>query len=140
MIVIAVGIGVTVFGFATNGFNLYGNSFQNLFSNSSSQIAEDVVIEQIAFINTGSASTSGVTIYILNAGASPSTISALYIQNATESSFVGQFTGSPLPVTINSGIIQTVKILGFVPDHGIVYGFTLATSIGNTVLYNAKYN
>lgn len=140
MIVIAVGIGVTVFGFATNGFNLYGSSFQSLFSNSSSQIAEDVVIEQVAFINTGSASTSGVTIYVLNAGGNPSTISALYVQNVTTSTFVAQFTGSPLPVTINSGIIQTVKILGFLPDHGNVYGFTLATSIGNTVLYNAKYN
>jgi hypothetical protein len=139
MIVIAVGISVTVFGFATNGFNLYGNSFQSLFSNSSNQIAEDVVIEQVAFI-TGISSTSGVTIFILNAGGNPSTISALYVQNLTSSSFVGQFTGSPLPVTINSGIIQSVKILGFLPDHGSVYGFTLATSIGNTVLYNAKYN
>lgn len=140
MIVIAVGIGATVFGFATNGFSTYGNSFQSLFSNSANQIAEDVVIEQVAFINTGVPSTSGVTIYILNAGTNPSTISALYVQNVTSSSFVGQFTGSPLPVTINSEIIQSVKILGFLPDHGVVYGFTLATSIGNTVLYNAKYN
>jgi uncharacterized protein (UPF0333 family) len=137
MIVIAVGIGVTVFGFATNGFDLYGNSFQSLFSNSSYHIAEDVVIEQVAFINTGTPSTSGVTVYILYCGGNPSTISALYVQNVTTSTFVAQFTGSPLPVTISSGIIQSVKILGFLPDHGNVYGFTLATSIENTVLYNA---
>ncbi len=140
MIVIAVGIGVTVFAFATNGFNLYSNSFQSLFSNSANQIAEEVVIEQVAFINTGVASTSGVTIYVLNSGGNPSTISALYVQNVTTSTFVGAFTGSPLPVTIYSGAIQSVKILGFIPDHGTVYGFNLATSIGNTVLYNAKYN
>jgi hypothetical protein len=140
MIVIAVGIGVTVFGFATNGFDIYGNNFQSLFSNSSGQIAEDIVIEQVAFINTGVASTSGVTIYVLNAGGNPSIISALYVQNVTASTFVGQFTQSPLPVTVNSGIIQSFKILGFLPDHGMVYGFTLATSLGNTVLYNAKYN
>jgi hypothetical protein len=140
MIVIAVGISVTVFAFASNGFNVYGNSFQNLFASSSNQITEDVVVEQVVFINTGTSSTSGVTIYVLNAGGSSSTISALYVENVTSSSFVGQFAGSPLPVTINSGVIQSIKILGFLPDHGNVYGFTLATSLGNRVLYNAKYN
>ncbi len=140
MLVIAVGIGVTVLGFATNGFDTYGNSFQNLFSSSSNQITENVVIEEAILTSTGVASTSGVTLYILNAGTSASTISALYVQNLTVNSFVGSFTSSPLPVTISAGTIQSVKILGFIPDHGCTYGLTLATSLGNTVIYDAKYN
>ncbi|MGI0091944.1 MAG: archaellin/type IV pilin N-terminal domain-containing protein [Nitrososphaerales archaeon] len=140
MIVIVVGLGATVFAFATSGFSSFGNSFYNLFQSSSNQIAEDVVIEQVAFTNTGMPSTSGITLYVMNAGVSPSTIEAVYVQNVTATVFVKQFIGSPLPVSINSGVVQSIVIAGFVPDHGTVYAITIATAFGNTVAYDARYN
>ena len=44
MIVIVVSVGATLFAFASNGFGTLSNDFQNLFSNSSNQIVEDVVM------------------------------------------------------------------------------------------------
>jgi len=140
MIIIVVSLGATVFAFATGGFTAFGNSFENLFSNSSSKIAENVVIQQVTFTNTRIASTSGFTLFVLNAGISPTTIQTVYVQNVTANTFTKQFTTSPLPVTINSGILQTIIITGMVPDHGFVYGITIVTILGNTVTYDAKYN
>lgn len=140
MLIIVVSLGATVFAFATNGFGAFGNSFSSLFSNSSSQVQENVVIQQVAFTNTGTPSTSGITLYVLNAGTNPATIEAVYVQNATSNTFVNQFTSSPLPVSINSQVVQHITITGFVPDHGRTYTLTIATSYGNTVAYSAKYN
>ena len=140
MLIIVVSLGATVFAFATGGFTTFGNSFQSLFSNSSNQISEDVVIQQVTFTNTGNPSTSGFTLYVMNAGTNPSIIGAVYVQNVTANTFVKQFTGTPLPVSINSGVLKSIVITGMVPHHGFVYGFTIATTLGNTVTYNAKYN
>jgi hypothetical protein len=139
MVLIVVSLGATVFAFATNAFGNYGNSFANLFSNSAYQVGEDVVIEQVAFTNTGVSSTSGLTVYVMNVGTNPSTIEAVYVQNITANLFVKQFTSSPLPVSMNSGSVQPISITGTVPDHGTVYAITIATSYGNTVTYDAKY-
>jgi len=147
MIIIVVSLGATVFAFASGGFTGFGNSFESMFSNSSSKIAENVVIQQVTFTNTHNPSTSGFTLFVLNAGISPTTIQTIYLQNVTVNTFVKQFTSSslpasvpPLPVSINSGILQTIKVFGMVPDHGFVYGITIVTVLGNTVTYNAKYN
>jgi hypothetical protein len=76
----------------------------------------------------------------MNAGISPTTVQTVYVQNVTSNRFVKQFTSAPLPVSINSGILQTIIIRGMVPDHGYVYGITIVTALGNTVTFNAKYN
>lgn len=140
MLIIVISLGATVFAFATNGFSAFGSSFSSLFLNSSNQVQENVVIQQVAFTNTGTPSTSGVTLYVLDAGTNPTTIEAVYVQNATANTFVSQFTNSPLPVSINSGVVQYIIITGFVPDHGRTYTLTIATSYGNTVAYSARYN
>jgi flagellin-like protein len=140
MIVIVVGLGATLFAFATGAFSSFGSNFQGLLSNSSNKIAEDVVIEQVTFANTLNPSTSGFTLYVMNAGNNPTTIQAVYLQNVTANTFTKQFASSPLPVNINPGALQNITIKGMLPDHGFVYGFTIATSLGNTVTYYAKYN
>lgn len=141
MILVVVSIGATIFAFATNGFGALGNSFANLSSNSSNQISENVVVEQVAFTNTGLSSTSGLTLYLMNAGINPSTIAAVYVQNVTANAFVKQFkSGTNLPGIINSGSVQAVEVTGLIPDHGTVYAITIATSLGTTVIYYAKYN
>jgi flagellin-like protein len=140
MILIVVSLGATVFAFATGGFGSFENSFVNLLSNSSNQASERIAIEQILFVNTGVTSTSGVTLFVRDVGINPSTIAAVYVQNVTASAFVAQFTASPLPVTINSGNLARFTILGFLPKHGFVYSITVASTLGNTVLLDAKYN
>jgi hypothetical protein len=139
MILVVVAVGTTVFAFASGGFDSFGSSFSNLMGNSGNQISEQVVVEQAVFVNTGRAATSGADLYVRDVGLNPSTIAAVYVQNATTGSFVEQFTAPPLPTTINSGVFQIVFVSNFVPDHGIVYTFTLATTLGNTVSTNAKY-
>lgn len=139
MILVVVGIGTTVFVFATGGLTSYGTSFSNLMGTSGNQISESVTIEQITFVNSGNPSTSGANLYVRDVGINPSTIAAVYVQNSTASSFVEQFASSPLPLTINSGSFQVIFVKNFVPNHGIVYDFTLATTLGNTVNANAMY-
>lgn len=141
MIVIVVGIGATVFAFATNGFVNFGSGFSNLVSNSNDQISEQIVVEQVVFVNpSGSPTSSGLTLYVRDVGINPSTIAAVYVENLTANSFVKQFTSTPLPVTIQSGVVQSISITGFVPDHGTTYSVTVATQLGNTVILDAKYN
>jgi hypothetical protein len=139
MILVVVSMGATVFAFATGGFGSLGNSFSSLLGTAGNKVSEDVVIEQVVFVNTGVPATSGANLYVRDIGINPTTIAAAYVQNMTSVTFVEQFTGSPLPLSINSGSFQIIFVKNFVPDHGQVYGFTLATSLGNTVTYNAKY-
>lgn len=140
MIVLVISLGATVFAFATGGFNSFQNSFLNMFSNSSNQISENVVIEQIVFVNTGTSATSGATLFMRDDGINPTTIEAVYVQNSTAGAFVEQAKSAPLPVTINSGILSSFTITGFLPKHGTTYQFTASTSLGNLVVLNAKYN
>ena len=139
MILVVVAIGTTVFAFASGGFDSFSSSFSNLMGNSGNQVSEQVVVEQVVFVSTGNAATSGAKLYVRDVGLNPTTIEAVYVQNATASTFVEQFTLSPLPATINSGAFQIIFVSEFVPNHGSVYTFTLATSLGNTVNSNAKY-
>lgn len=139
MILVVVALGTTVFVFASGGFNSFGNSFSNLMGNSGNQVSQQVVIEQVVFVNTGDVASSGAKLYVRDIGLNPSTISAVYVQNATANSFVEQFTSAPLPATISSSAFKVMFVSNFVPEHGVVYTFTIATSLGNTVNYNAKY-
>jgi hypothetical protein len=139
MILVVVSIGATVFAFATGGFSSIGNSFSSLLGTAGNQISEQVVIEQVVFVNTGVSSTSGANLYVRDIGVNAATIAAAYVQNVTAGTFVEQYTGSPLPISINSGSFQLIFVKNFIPDHGQVYSFTIATSLGNTVLINAKY-
>ena len=139
MILIVVGIGPTLFAFASGGISNYSSNFSNLMGNAGSQVAENLIIEQVVFVNTGNPATSGANLYVRDVGVTPSTVEAVYVQNSTANSFVEQFASSPLPVVVNSGVFQIISVRNFVPDHGIAYGFTIATSLGNTVMSNAKY-
>jgi flagellin-like protein len=139
MILVVVSLGVTIFAFASSGLNSFGNSFFNLFTNSGNAVQENDVIQMVTFTNTGTAGTSGVTIYIGNDGQNPTTIQTVYIQSLTSSTLIEQFSTSPLPLTINAGLIGNVFATGFVPSHGTTYQITIATLLGNTVTYNAKY-
>lgn len=139
MILVVVGIGTTVFTYATGGLTSFGSNFSILTGNAGNLISEDDVVEQVVFVNTGLAATSGANLYIRDVGPNPSTISAIYVQNMTSTTFVEQFISSPLPATINSGSFQIIFVSSFLPDHGGVYQFTLATSLGNKVIGSAKY-
>lgn len=139
MILVVVSIGTTVFVFASGGLTSYGSSLSALMGASGNQISEVVVIEQIVFVNSGNPSASGANLYVRDVGTNPTTIDAVYIQNATASSFVEQFAASPLPLSISPGSFQIIFVKNFMPDHGTVYTFTLATALGNTVSSNAMY-
>lgn len=139
MILVVVSLGTAVFAFASGSLTSFGSNFANLVGTSGNQISEIVVIEQVTFLNTGNPATSGANLYVRDIGTNPTSIAAVYVQNSTANLFVEQFTSSPLPVSINSGSFQIIAVMNFVPDHGIVYAFTLATSLGNTVSANAMY-
>lgn len=138
MILIVVGLGATVFAFATGGFNSFGSNFSNLAGNAGKQISEDMVVEQVVFVNNGNPNTSGANLYVRDVGVNSGTIAAVYVQNMTSNTFVEQSL-TTLPITIRSGAFQVIFVNNFVPEHGVVYGFTLATSLGNTVNVNAMY-
>jgi flagellin-like protein len=86
LIVITVSIGTLVYGFASTAFGGFGAGFSNLVQGAGSQLAENVVIEQVYFITATNSTSCPVAcgdLFLRNVGANTVTIQAIYLIDIT---------------------------------------------------------
>jgi flagellin-like protein len=134
LLLVIVSLSATIFAFATTGFGNLGSGFSSLFSSSGNALSERVVIEQVTFNESGS--KLGANIYVRNVGGIPSTVAAIYVNNVTAGGLVLSDQISP-QTQMNVGTFRNFAVT-FTPDKGSVYSFTIATTLGNTVIVNEK--
>jgi hypothetical protein len=135
MILVVVGASAIIFAVANNSFSSWASSFSNLFGNSSSQLGEKVVVEIVTFNESGS--SLGANIYVRNVGQGDAAVSAVYVSNLTSDNSYVISDQIANPRNMLSGSFEIIAI-SFSPIAGSTYSFTLATTLGNTVTYNAK--
>ena len=136
MVAIVVGLGVVVFAFASGGLGSLSNNFVNLMSGSGNAVAERFVVEQVTFTTSGA--NQGADVYVRNVGTLATTLVSVYVVDQTSGTFVGQFTTSTAVNVGNFVDVPHNPTLVFTPTHGHTYSFTLTSSLGNSVIYNAK--
>jgi flagellin-like protein len=90
-------------------------------------------------IQAAPASTSGADVYVRNVGQVQTTLVSVYILDTTANSFVSQTT---INTGVNAGTFVDIprSTLAFTPTHGDAYQFTVTSSLGNSVIFNAKAN
>lgn len=132
MILVTVSLSVVIFSFATSSMSSLETDFTGLLNGSADALAEQVVVEQVTFNVTGS--SQGANLYIRNVGINTVQISAVYVTNETSGGFVGSFQYS---AQINSGNFKMIGV-SFVPTVGAAYGFTVATTRGNSIVAYAE--
>ena len=130
MILVVVSLSAVIFAFASNGFSSWESGLSTLFGNSSNSLSERIVVEQVTFNESGS--NLGANLYVRNVGQGVSTISAIYLTNATSNTFVLSYQISPAK-QILAGSFKIITVT-FTPDKGSTYSFSIATQLGNTVL------
>ncbi len=135
MIAVTVSLGVVVFAFASGALATLSQSFVNLMTSSANAISEKFVVEQVTFTTSGG--TQGADVYVRNVGTIPTTLVSVYIVDQSSNTFVSQFT---ISTTVNVGTFADIPhtTLTFTPSHGHTYSFTVASSQGNSIIYNAK--
>ena len=71
-----------------------------------------------------------------NVGSIQTTLVSVYIMDSTSSTFVSQTT---ISTALNVGTVVDIPhaTLTFTPSHGHTYSFTVTSSLGNSVIYNA---
>ncbi len=79
----------------------------------------------------------GADVYVRNVGSNPTTLVSVYIVDQTSNTFVSQTT---ISTAVNVGTFADIPhtTLTFTPSHGHTYSFTVTSSLGNSVIYNAK--
>jgi hypothetical protein len=134
---ITVSLGVFVFVYATGGLGTPSQNFANLVTSSGNAISEKFVVEQVTFTTSGG--TQGADVYVRNVGTIPIALVSVYVVDQSAGAFISQFTLSP-PTTVNVGTFASIPhtTLTFTPLHGHTYSFTLASSLGNTVIFYAR--
>jgi len=134
MIAVVASLGVLAFTFASSGLGSLSQSFASLMGGSGDAISEKFVVEQVTFTTSGA---QGADVYVRNVGAISSTLVSVYIVDQTSNTFVSQIT---ISTTLNVGTFVDVPhtTLTFTPSHGHAYSFTVTSSRGNSVIYNAK--
>jgi flagellin-like protein len=135
MLAVVASLGVLVFTFATSGLGSLSQSFTSLMGGSGDAISEKFVVEQVTFTTSGG--SQGADVYVRNVGTISATLVSVYIVDQTSGTFVSQFT---ISTAVNVGTFVDVPhaTLIFTPAHGHAYSFTVTTSRGNSVIYNAK--
>lgn len=133
MVAIVVSLGVVVFTFASTGLSSLTQSFTGLMSNQANALSEHIVVEQVVF----SFSAPGADLYLRNVGSISSTLVSVYVVDQTTGAFVQQFT---ISTAVNVGTVAHIlaSTITFTPTHGQTYSFTVTSSLGNSVIYNAK--
>lgn len=136
MIAVTVSLGVIVFTFASGSLGALSQSFTNLMTNSANTISEKFVVEQVTFTTSGG--TQGADVYVRNVGTIPTTLVSVYVVDQSSNTFVLQVTLSS--TTVNVGTFYDIPrtTLTFTPSHGHTYSFTVVSSLGNSIIYNAK--
>ncbi len=133
-IAMTVSLGVLIFAFASGALGTLSQSFTNLMTNSANKISEKFVVEQVTFTTSG---TQGADLYVRNVGTIPATLVSVYVVDQSSNTFVSQFT---ISTTVNVGTFADIPhtTITFTPSHGHTYSFTVASSQGNSIIYNAK--
>ncbi len=134
MIAIVASLGVLAFTFASSGLGSLSQNFTNLMGSSGNAISEKFLVEQVTFTTSG---TQGADVYVRNVGTNPTTLVSVYIVDQTSNTFVSQTT---ISTVVNVGTFANIPhtTLTFTPSHGHTYSFTVTSSLGNSILYNAK--
>lgn len=139
MVAIVVSLGVVVFTFASTGLSSLTQSFSGLMSGQANAVSEKFVVEQVVFTFSG---TTGADVYVRNVGTLSSSLVSVYVVDQSTGAFVAQFTAGTLPATLNVGNFVDINLhqaaANFAPTHGQSYSFTVTSSLGNSVIYNAK--
>jgi flagellin-like protein len=134
LVAIVVSLGVLVFTFASGGLSSLTGSFTGLISGQGNAVAEHLVVEQVTFTFTG---TTGADVYVRNVGTIASTLVSVFIVDQSTNTFVSQVAISTA-VTVGSVVDIPHTTLTFTPSHGHTYSFTVTSSLGNSVIYDAK--
>ena len=134
LVAVVVTLGVLVYAFASYGLGSFSQSFTNLMAGSADTISENDVVEQVVFFFSG---TTGADIYVRNVGAISSTLVSVYIVDQSTGTFISQIA---ISTAVNVGSVVNVPhtTITFAPSHGHTYSFTVTSSLGNSVIYNAK--
>src|SRR5712692_11329475 len=134
MIAVVASLGVLAFTFASSGLGSLSQSFSNLMGGSGDAISEKFVVEQVTFSTSG---TQGADVYVRNVGTISTTLVSVYIVDQTSNTFISQTT---ISTAVNVGTFVDISLHTFNPSHGHAYSFsfTVTTSRGNSVIYNAK--
>jgi flagellin-like protein len=97
LIAITVAIGTLVYSFASTAFGGFGSGFSNLVQNAGGQLSENVVVEQVYFLqnSTGNGGSCPVTavpvqagecagdIFLGNVGSNTAIINQIYVDNVS---------------------------------------------------------
>jgi flagellin-like protein len=134
MIAVVASLGVLAFTFASSGLGSLSQSFSSLMGGSGDAISEKFVVEQVTFTTAG---TQGADVYVRNVGTISATLVSVYIVDQTSNTFISQTTVS---TAVNVGTFVDIPhtTLTFTPSHGHAYSFTVTSSRGNSVIYDAE--
>ena len=134
MLAVIVSLGVLIFTFASGSMTTLGGDYAVAMSNKGGAAAEKFAVEQVAF-STGA--PAGADVYVRNVGGIPTTLVAVYITDLTSNTFVLQST---IHTTVGVGTFGEIPptTLSFAPSHGHTYSFTVTSSLGNSVTYDAE--
>ena len=91
-------------------------------------------------IQASPAPISGADVYVRNVGTIPTTLASVYITDLTSNTFVAQFPLTTAQGTLNVGTVLDIShaVLAFTASHDHVYSFTVASSLGNSEVYEAE--
>jgi len=83
--------------------------------------------------------SSGANVYVRNVGTISSTLVSVFVVDQTTGTLEGQFPLSP-SIVVNVGTYVDIPytILSFTLTHGQTYSFTVTSSLGNSVKFNAE--
>jgi len=134
LVAIVVSLGALVFTFASGSLSSLTGSFSGLISNQGNAVAEHFVVEQVTITFSG---TTGADVYVRNVGATSSILVSIYVVDQSTNAFVAQV---PISTTLNAGAVVDIPhtTLTFTPSHGHTYSFTVTSSLGNSVTYDAR--
>jgi hypothetical protein len=88
-------------------------------------------------IQASPASISGADVYVRNVGSIPTTLVSVYVTDVTADAFVSQTT---IRMTANVGTFVDIPhaTLAFAGTLGDTYSFTVTSSLGNSVVFDAE--
>ena len=137
LVAIVVTLGVLVFTFASGGLSSLTGSFTRLMTNQGDAVGEHFVVMQATFAFSG---TTGASVYVRNVGTISSTLVSVYIVDQSTGTFVKQVPLTAAQGTSNAGTVLDIPntLLTFTPSHGHTYSFTVTSSLGNSVTFDAK--
>jgi hypothetical protein len=134
LVAVVVSLGVLVFTFASSGLSSLTGTFSRLMTSQGSSASEHLVVMQATFTFSG---TTGADVYVRNAGNVASTVVSVYIVDQSTGTFVKQVAMS---TAVNVGTVADIPhtTLTFAPSHGHTYSFTVTSSLGNSVTFDAR--